>query len=157
MNAADEVAVATFAEGYNCAQSVLSACGQPLGLARETAMQAALALGGGMGRSGNVCGAVSGALIAIGCSFPARDVKDKATKDAAASLAREFLARFRAGHGALTCRELTGFDLSDAAGHDAAVAAGVFKNLCPKLVGGAARLVTELLANKDNGAGPAAR
>jgi C_GCAxxG_C_C family probable redox protein len=146
MSATDEAAVANFLEGYNCAQSVLASCGQPLGLPRETAMQVAQAFGGGLGRTGNVCGAVTGALMAIGLSFPANAAKDKATKDAACQLTREFMARFRARHGAINCRDLLGFDLSTSADHQKAVEAGVFKTVCPGLVGSAAQIVEELLA-----------
>ena len=146
--AIDEVAASIMRDGNNCAQSVLIACGESLGLPRETAQQLALTLGGGAGRSGNICGAVSGGLMALGLSFPASDIREKATKDAAIKLAQDFLARFRAQHGAINCRELIGFDISTPEGYQQAAAAGVFKSTCPALAGSAARIVELLIAGK---------
>ena len=42
-----ELAVATFGEGFNCSQAVLSALAPDLGLDRETALRVAGAFGGG--------------------------------------------------------------------------------------------------------------
>lgn len=50
---------------YNCAQSVLIPFAQDVGITREQAGGLALNFGGGMG-CGNVCGAVTGALMAMG-------------------------------------------------------------------------------------------
>ncbi len=150
MSAMEDAAVANLLGGYNCAQSVLISCGQPLGLAPETAIQVAMAFGGGVARSGNVCGAVTGALMAIGLSFPAKDAKEKATKEAAGKLSQEFMTRFRAQHGAINCRDLIGFDLSTPAGSQGAAEAGVFKTICPGIVGGAVRIVEELLARPES-------
>ena len=61
-----EVAVDCFEEGFNCSQAVVSAFAPELGLDRETALRVAAAFGGGMGRTGETCGAVSGALMVIG-------------------------------------------------------------------------------------------
>lgn len=148
MSTVEEVAAATMLEGYNCAQSVLASCGQPLGLPRETAVQIAMTFGGGLGRTGNVCGAVTGALMALGLSFAAKDAKDKPTKEAAVRLAREFMAQFRAQHGATNCRDLIKFDLSVPADYQRAVESGVFKSICPGIVKSAAGLVEKLLAER---------
>ena len=146
MNDTSDAAVAIFLEGNNCAQSVLAACGQPLGLARETAMQVAQAFGGGLGRTGNVCGAVSGALMAIGLKVWAKDGKDNAAKEQAYRLAQNLMAQFQAHHGAINCRDLIGFDLHTPEGYKKAAEAGVFRKVCPELVRDAARMVEELLS-----------
>jgi C_GCAxxG_C_C family probable redox protein len=157
MSATDEAAVAYFLEGYNCAQSVLAACGQPLGLARDMALKVAQTFGGGLGRTGNVCGAVTGALMALGFSLPAEAAKDKATKETACKLAQEFMARFRAHHGALNCRDLIGIDLGAPGGQQKAAEAGVFKTICPGIVGNSAWIVSGLLAEAANGTDAAPR
>jgi hypothetical protein len=61
-----EEAVACFAEGFSCAQAVCAVYGPLYGMEREMALRAAGAFGGGMGRSGQTCGAVTGAMIVIG-------------------------------------------------------------------------------------------
>ena len=66
MSAKTEVAVEKFVSGYNCAQSILYAFGPDLGLEGETALKVATGLGGGLGVSGEVCGAVTGGILALG-------------------------------------------------------------------------------------------
>ena len=51
--------------GFNCAQSVLGACGEYTGLDDNTALAVSAGFGGGV-RSGEICGAISGAVMAIG-------------------------------------------------------------------------------------------
>ena len=140
-----EEAVACFQGGFNCAQAVLSAFVPELGLARELALRVAGALGGGMARSGATCGAVTGALMAIGLKYGKCRPGDDAARERAYALAGEFLRRFQAGHGSTLCRELLGHDLSTPAGREAAQEAGLYETLCPQLVRDAAEIVEELL------------
>ena len=111
-----EAAAAMFLEGYNCAQSVLVCCGREYGLPRDTAIRVAQAFGGGIGRTGNVCGAATGALMVIGLKCSAKDAADLPAKAEAGRIAQEFLARFKARSGSLLCRDIIGCDLSHAGG-----------------------------------------
>ena len=61
-----EEAKALFENGYNCSQAVFLVFCEQYGLSRETAARLASSFGGGMGRLREVCGAVSGMLMAIG-------------------------------------------------------------------------------------------
>ena len=146
MSTNPEAAATMFREGYNCAQSVLACCGRPYALPRATAIQLARAFGGGMGRTGNVCGAVTGAMMVIGLKHSAVDTQDTAAKDQAYRLTQEFLSRFRAHHGSIACCDLLGCDLSTPEGHRRALETGLFKSLCPRLVQDAAEIVEDLLA-----------
>jgi hypothetical protein len=76
-----DLAVACFEEGFNCSQSVLSPFAPTLGLDRETALRVAAPFGGGMGRTGETCGAASGALIAIGLRYAQPSADDKDAKE----------------------------------------------------------------------------
>ncbi|MBR5217173.1 MAG: C_GCAxxG_C_C family protein, partial [Oscillospiraceae bacterium] len=49
-------------KGFNCAQSVLEAFRDKVGLTEEQCCGIATGLGGGF-RSGNICGAASGAVL----------------------------------------------------------------------------------------------
>ena len=91
--------------GYNCAQSVLCAFSDLTGLSESDSLRLAAGLGGGL-RSGEVCGAVSGAVLVLGAVYPFTDSADKAAKFRIADLAKEFCARFREKYGVVTCREL---------------------------------------------------
>ena len=61
-----EEAAKLHAEGYNCAQAVLKACGKYYpGIDANTLSAVAAGFGGGV-NCGNICGAVSGAVMALG-------------------------------------------------------------------------------------------
>ena len=115
-----EAAVACFREGFSCSQAILSTYSNDFGLPRETALRAAAALGAGMGRLGEVCGAVAGALIVIGLKNGHTEATDKETKEKNYTLVRDFADRFRSRNGALCCRDLLGCDLTTAEGVEAA-------------------------------------
>lgn len=140
-----EAAVDTFREGFNCAQAVLATYGGEFGLARETALKAASAFGAGMGRLGEVCGAVTGALVVIGLKYGHTEAKDKETKEGTYDRAREFADRFRSRHGALCCRELLGCDLATTEGMAKARQQGLFTELCPRFVRTAAEILEDVL------------
>ena len=141
-------AVAMFKEGYNCAQAVLAGCSGPYGLPRETALRVAQAFGGGMGRTGNVCGAVTGALMLIGFKRAALDAKDGAAKLDAHRLAQAFLSAFAARHRSLVCRELLGCDLGTPEGLKQAQEKNLHATVCAGLVESAAGLIEQVLADK---------
>ena len=55
-----------FEVGYNCSQSVLITYSSELGLSEDLALRIAAPFGGGIGHMGEVCGAVSGAMMVLG-------------------------------------------------------------------------------------------
>ncbi|KAF0108454.1 MAG: CGCAxxGCC family protein [Anaerolineaceae bacterium] len=139
-----EIAVARFGQKYNCAQSVFSAFAAPLGLDEETALKIASPFGGGVARQGEVCGAATGGLMALGLARGSSSPDEK-EKDEVYRLSLEFLRRFEEKHGKILCRDLIGYDLRDHAAHEQARQAGVFTSICPRLVRDAAGIVALLL------------
>jgi len=139
-------AEALFREGFNCSQSVLMAFAPGLGMHETQAALVASAFGGGMARHGSTCGAVTGALMAIGLHAGYTSAEDNPTKDALYARAQVLMARFEARHGATACRQLTGANLLDLVERQAAADRGTFTTLCPQLVRTAAMLVAEALA-----------
>ncbi len=75
-----ERAISLFQEGFNCSQSVLAAWCSRFGLDEETALKMAAGLGGGIGRTGGICGALTGAILVLGLRYGTADPKDKNTK-----------------------------------------------------------------------------
>ena len=102
------LARANFETGCNCAQAVL--CAYPELLPRETAMKLGASLGGGIGRLREVCGAVSGMLMALGLKYGYADPKDRAGKTAQYELVRALADEFKKENGSIICRELLGLD-----------------------------------------------
>jgi C_GCAxxG_C_C family probable redox protein len=131
-----------FAQGLNCAQSVLSAFAEEAGISEESALRLASPFGGGIARQGQICGAVSGALMALGLQ---RGNSTPQGKDETYRLAEEFLRAFQERHGAALCRELIGYDITTPEGLHAAREGKVFTSVCPALVHSAAEMLTEML------------
>jgi C_GCAxxG_C_C family probable redox protein len=140
-----DLAIACFKSGYNCSQSVISIFGPELGLEAQLAYRVAGAFGGGMGRRGETCGAVTGAFMVIGLKHAAVDGSDKAARDKAYGVLNDFAERFEARNGTLRCNDLLGVDISTAAGREHAHQEGRFDKLCPKYVGDAVEILEEIL------------
>jgi C_GCAxxG_C_C family probable redox protein len=138
-------AEALFLEGYACSQAVVMAFASRLGVGESVAAGAASAFGGGMARNGWMCGALTGAMIAIGLHAGNRGAEAAARKDDTYFRVNALLARFAEEHGATDCRVLTGCDISDPVERQAASDAGVFKTMCPRFVRTAATFVARTL------------
>lgn len=102
------MAVGKFLSGYNCAQSVLYAYGPELGLDAETALKVSTGLGGGMGGSGEVCGAVTGGILALGLKYGRGGQAEKSVAQQTYRKTQELMTAFEQVHGTCTCRTLLG-------------------------------------------------
>ena len=102
-----EKALKLHGRGYNCAQAVLAACGDYTGLDEKSALAVSAGFGGGL-RSGEVCGAISGAVMAIGMANPYNDCTDIAAKDKIALLAKECVAAGKEKFGCVRCENIKG-------------------------------------------------
>jgi C_GCAxxG_C_C family probable redox protein len=105
MSKADN-AVSFFQNGCNCAQSVLCAYAPDFGLDRNVALSVAVGFGGGIGRTQGICGAVSGAIMALGLhsNFKEGEGRDKIT--VVYDQTRSLLEEFAQQEGAITCLDL---------------------------------------------------
>ena len=117
MKAKSEAAMEKFLAGYNCAQSVLYAYGPDLGLDGETALKVATGLGAGMGRRGEVCGALTGGILVLGLKYGRGGQQDRSVTEDTYQKTLELMARFEKRHGSCSCRVvLDGCDLRTAEG-----------------------------------------
>ena len=104
-----------FQEGFNCAQAVLRTIAEARGMECPRCIPGiALAMGGGVGHTGGICGAASGGVLAIGLAADRAaggDVIEK--KGTANRVAGQFMRAFAAEFGAADCRDILGFDWSE--------------------------------------------
>ncbi|MFZ6030839.1 MAG: C-GCAxxG-C-C family protein [Chloroflexota bacterium] len=133
-----------FDQGMNCSQAVFTAFAEDFGLDEETAIKVASAFGGGVARTGAICGAVSGALMVLGMKHGARSNTDPAVKANVYAIGQDFLQRFAAQNGAIDCKDLLGCDISTAEGQQQARQQNLFQTRCPRLVQSAVTIVEEL-------------
>jgi len=101
-----ETAVSKFSEGYNCAQSVFYSFCDDLRFDKNTALKMACGFGAGMGRKGEVCGAVTGGIIVIGAKYGRGEKDDRTATELTYQKTRELMDRFEQKHGTFICRKL---------------------------------------------------
>ena len=98
--------VELFKSGFNCAQAVVGAFSKDLGLDEKTAMKISAGFGGGVGRTGEICGAISGAAIVAGMLYGATDGGDAESKARTYEEIQRIIRMFKEKNTFVTCREL---------------------------------------------------
>jgi C_GCAxxG_C_C family probable redox protein len=139
-----ERAVHLFENGLNCSQAILAVFGEPHGIDIETAKRLGRPLGGGLGRLGLVCGAITGAVAALGIAQSGPADEGQARNDVARSV-QELVHRFEERHGTTLCRGLLGADMSTDAGMKKIREEKLVAIHCPGFVKDAAAILSELL------------
>ena len=133
-----------FKSCMHCSQQVLMEWAEELGYDREEAARMAGPFGGGMFR-GDTCGAISGAMIAIGMKYGNGDPGDFEKDAAMIEMVKEFQARFIARHGTTICRELIGYDFSKQGEREKAKESGRISEKCPTFVQDALEILDEIM------------
>jgi C_GCAxxG_C_C family probable redox protein len=97
-----------FDSGLNCAESLLLVVRKYTGLEKDSAPfipRIATGFGGGIARNGDMCGALSGAVMAISLAL-GRDRPDQ-SRDQCYAAVDQFYNDFVKAFGSSKCRELT--------------------------------------------------
>ena len=132
-----------FDDCYDCAQTVFSHFAEELGLDEETALKISAGFGGGM-HKGDMCGTVTGGLMALGLKYGFCEPKDAVGKDIMNKKAMEYEQRVsEASGGCLRCREMLGVDPSTPEGK--MKAGEIIPNKCPGLVVNSCKILEEML------------
>ena len=133
-----------FSTDYNCSQSVMKAILESKGMDFDEIFHLAAGFGGGVGLQGHICGAVSGAVAALGVINGAKFEDVRKHKQATYNSSEKFMKQFTEKHGSIICDDLTGIVMADKAAHDRAMEDGTFKRICPGYVEDAVRIVLDL-------------
>ena len=105
-------------------------------------MKLAGAFGGGLARRGELCGAVSGALMVLGLRYGGSPIGDATLKEEIYQRAQAFIQAFAACHGSVLCGELLGVDIGTPEGRQAAKAQGLTEARCARYVHTATEMVS---------------
>ena len=142
----DERAYELFLSGCNCAQAVLLAFAPDAGLTEQQALRVASSFGGGIGGMREVCGAVSGMLMAAGLLY-GYTPGDRAGKSEHYARVRELSERYREENGSIICRELLGL-AGQTAGQQPSERTQEYykKRPCPELCRMAAGILDDYIA-----------
>lgn len=108
MSQRSDRAVELFKSGFNCSQSVFTAYADIFGIDENTALRVSAGLGGGVGRSREVCGTVTAAAMLIGMKYGAVNGSDRESKKLCYEKVQEYIAEFKKINPSIVCRELLG-------------------------------------------------
>lgn len=140
-----EDAVSRFLAGYNCAQATSSVYAEDLGIPEDIILKAATGFGGGMGRTDGACGVVTGAILVFGLAFGGTGPDEKDANDITYALVQEFVTRFTAKNGAVSCTDLLGCNLSTEEGRKRAKEERLTRTVCPGYIRDAVEIIDEIL------------
>ena len=139
-----------------CAQAVLASLQEKLNIGNEASFMAASFLGAGVARSGETCGALIGAIMALGLVRGRKSIDGVATHLTSLELASEIRDRFIEEVGHSVCSEIQklvlgrSYDMrneqekqmfEDAGGHS--------RKGCPSVCGKAARIAGESILREQ--------
>ena len=139
-----EQATHCFSQGFNCTQVVLGVFCQHLGFNKDTAMKLTTGFGSGM-KCGEMCGAVTGALMVISLKYGHGMDKDADAKEKTNKMVLEFQKRFVNENGSVICKEILGYDLSKSEELETIKEQNLFKSVCPKMVASAVNILEDLI------------
>ncbi|MHC4636270.1 MAG: C-GCAxxG-C-C family protein [Planctomycetota bacterium] len=144
-----EQAVDGFESGYNCSQAVVGAYCEQFELEQDKALKIAAGFGGGIGRSGGICGALTGAIMVLGLKYGSSDTEDKQGKAKTYEIVSDAIKRFEERNGSVICRDLLGCDIATPQGRKTASEKDLFDTLCKKLVRDAAEILEKLIGETE--------
>lgn len=140
-----------FMSGYNCAQSVLLAYKEEIGIDEGDLMRMSSSLGGGMGGLREMCGAISSMFLVMGYLYGPGDPSDKQAKAAHYARLQAMAHQFAQATGSLRCSELLAGLKGGIPPAPSARSEAYYKERpCARLVGYAARLIDEYMQAQED-------
>ncbi len=115
---------------YGCAETTFMVLKEAYDLPEPTDSSAAMALNGGIAYSGNLCGALGGAALAVGLLAGQQIADHRKAKVIARRTVMRLMDDFQAQHGAINCRDLTGIDFRDEQQHLQFIESGIWRTRC---------------------------
>ncbi len=148
-----EKAVALHGGGSSCSQAVFTVFAADYGMDETLAHKVSTGLGGGMGRMGLTCGAISGGVLALSLAYGSERGSDQDAKMKTYEAVSKLTAAMEKKHGSTQCRVLLdGADLWTEEGRAAVKAGDLGNKVCDRLVADVTDFVETLLAKgKSNG------
>lgn len=132
-----------FDEGFDCSQIVLSEVAEKLGMSKEQALKVSSCFGIGMAQ-GSVCGAATGAMMAIGLRYGNSEPGQIAEKDLLFKKRDEFMARFNEMNGHVMCPDFLGRRVDTLQDLMITRCSGIYDR-CPSFCVNAVRILEDIL------------
>ena len=139
-----EKAVNHFSQKLHCSQSVLASFADECGITEEQAIKLGSCFGTGM-RKGEVCGAVTGALMVLGLLYGQKKAGDTDGRQRANKVDDLMMNRFKEKCGSYLCNDLLGCDVRTMKGVQYCLDNKLFTEFCPKMVAAAVEVVEGII------------
>jgi C_GCAxxG_C_C family probable redox protein len=137
-----------FRSGLFCAESVLQAIAERLGIQSELIPRIATGFCSGISRTGGMCGAVSGGIMGIGLVAGRNSPNEPL--EPAYTLAQKLISAFEEQYGSVNCRQLIGCDLATESGQRYFMENNLMEH-CLQYAEGATRLAISLIDDRSSG------
>ena len=137
-----------FSQELHCSQSVLAAFAEECGITEEQALRLGSCFGTGM-RKGEVCGAVTGALMVLGLLYGQKKAGDAEGRQTSNKVNDLMMDRFKEKCGSYICNDLLGCDVTTSEGIQYCRDNKLFTDFCPKMVAAAVEVVEEIIKSQE--------
>jgi C_GCAxxG_C_C family probable redox protein len=141
-----EKAVELFRQKFNCSQAVFTAYRQADVLEEKDALKLATVFGAGVAGSGSeLCGAVTGALMAISMRYGRGDVHSIEAKTQTYELGKRFMADFKSCMGSCACESILEMNIGIPENLQKARDMKLFETRCEDAVKAASDILEKML------------
>jgi C_GCAxxG_C_C family probable redox protein len=145
-----EKALQLFSNRCNCSQAVFAAFRVAEVLDEVSALRLATVFGGGVGSTGGgMCGAVSGALLALSMRYGMGGIEELENKKRTYEFGRQFMAEFEKRMGSCRCESILGLCIGEPENLQKARELKLFETVCVEAVGTAADILEEMLNSEQ--------
>jgi C_GCAxxG_C_C family probable redox protein len=135
-------------QGFLCSESCLMALTKCQGVEDPLIPRIATGFGAGIGLNGEICGAITGAVMGLGIRY-GRERLDPAEKQKPYWYSTELLKRFRAEHGEIRCSALLGLDIAKAEDLEEYYRRNLWVNKCTRFILSATGIARDIV--EENG------
>ena len=139
------MAIESFRAGLNCSQAVVTSFSDNLNFDKNAAETISCGFGGGMGRLGETCGAVTGSYMVLGIYNCKKFADNTNRKEATYQMVQQFSKKFKQIHGTTDCKSLLNCDLRTEEGHKFAKENNLFDTVCEDCIKDSIQIINHLI------------
>jgi C_GCAxxG_C_C family probable redox protein len=130
--------------GYLCSESVLIALSKAIDVESEIIPRIATGFAAGVARTGQACGALTGAVMGLGLKF-GRDEPISPPQGRVYWFSKLLVDAFRSEYGSSSCIGVLGLDLNNPADYETYKKREMWSTRCRELIRGATGLAYDIL------------
>jgi C_GCAxxG_C_C family probable redox protein len=129
-----EEALSNMSLGYTCSESIVLAMSKHLKIKINVIPKIATGFSAGIGRMGDVCGAISGGVMIIGLIYGRLNPNDTERYEKCIGKVQKLIMEFKNRNGEIDCEKLIGLKLSRAEDREKFRVEKVKERFCMKFV-----------------------